>query len=195
MSLPICCNIVSFMPKYRSLICQIQWIKLTGKIKSTKQTDLIINLGVKTMCRYQSLCTDILSGPVCSILYQTKDKLQLLWPLQVAFFFLFQTMAKWKHIMELLKLGTNVKILECRHRMVPIWSAQALNIKAVGLLCLSPLWFQVLCTRVIYRQTDWLHKKDSVLTMWYLCFWHYIFHDWFTEKWSGDVNLWFCFLS
>lgn len=50
MSLPICCNIVSFMPKYRRLMCQMRWIKLTGKMKSTRKiskTDLLLHPGVK----------------------------------------------------------------------------------------------------------------------------------------------------
>lgn len=83
MSLPICCNIVSFMPRYRSLICQIEWIKPTVITKFIRKLTL-----EQAQCRtlncvkFNLSIQMFLSGLNSSKLYSTKDKLQQLGPRQ-----------------------------------------------------------------------------------------------------------------
>lgn len=83
MSLPICCNIVSFMPRYRSLICQIEWMKPAAITKFMRKLTL-----ERAQCRTLNCVEFNLSiqmfpsGLSGSKLYGTKEKLQRFGPRQ-----------------------------------------------------------------------------------------------------------------
>lgn len=81
MSLPICCNIVSFMPRYGSLMCQIECIKPTVITKFMRRLTSEQARCTSVNCVEFSLSVQMFSSGLSgSKLYSTKDKLQRLGP-------------------------------------------------------------------------------------------------------------------